>query len=237
MNSRRPFKPNLPSAPKPSKLLAPTRLCRTLSSLAYRISQSPITSTKMNWSLLNCFPSTKIPPHWYGYGEIRIWLNVPLKDMTMKRGESRGIWRIKGWRLWMSQSCFSLGFLSQNSLWKLSTYRGYKGIYNGVYEECQKSGFNQTGHSSDSSSQLERAASLSRELTTWPGWKFCPIMLQLAWPFSSPCMLHMCAILVTCQSRDLVARLSWIAHFLRFLYTLLHITFTWFPPKYKVSNC
>ena len=29
------------------------------------------------------------------------------------------------WRLWMSQSCFSLGFLSQYSLWKLSTFRGY----------------------------------------------------------------------------------------------------------------
>ena len=73
MNSRKPSKPNLPNAPKPSKLFAPTRLCRTLSSLAYRIPQSPIASTKMNWSLLNCFTSTKIPPHWYGYGEIRIW--------------------------------------------------------------------------------------------------------------------------------------------------------------------
>ena len=28
---------------------------------------------------------------------------------------------------------FSLGFLSQNSLWKLFTFRGYKGIYSGVY--------------------------------------------------------------------------------------------------------
>ena len=27
----------------------------------------------------------------------------------------------------MSQSCFSLGFLSQNILWKLSTIRGYNG--------------------------------------------------------------------------------------------------------------
>ena len=27
---------------------------------------------------------------------------------------------------------FSLGFLSQNSLWKLSLNRGYKGIYNRV---------------------------------------------------------------------------------------------------------
>ena len=35
----------------------------------------------------------------------------------------------------------------------------YKGIYSGVYEECEKSCFNQTGHSGDSSSQLERVAS------------------------------------------------------------------------------
>ena len=39
MNSNRPSKPNLPSAPKPSKLLAPTKLCQTVSSLAYWISQ------------------------------------------------------------------------------------------------------------------------------------------------------------------------------------------------------
>ena len=62
--------------------------------------------------------------------------------------------------------------------------------------------FNQTGHSGDLSSRLEQAASLSHELTTWPDWKFCPVVLQLAWPFSSPCMLHTCAILATCQLRD-----------------------------------
>ena len=39
----------------------------------------------------------------------------------------------------MSQSCFSLGFLSQNSLWKLSTFHGYKGIYSMVYQECEES--------------------------------------------------------------------------------------------------
>ena len=39
MNSNRPSKPNLPDAPKPSKLLALTELRLTLSSLAYRISQ------------------------------------------------------------------------------------------------------------------------------------------------------------------------------------------------------
>ena len=34
---------------------------------------------------------------------------------------------------------FSLGFLYQNSLWKLSTFCGYKDIYSSVYEECKKS--------------------------------------------------------------------------------------------------
>ena len=38
----------------------------------------------------------------------------------------------------MSQSYFSLGFLSQNSLWKLSTFRGYKGIYSRMYEEYEE---------------------------------------------------------------------------------------------------
>ena len=34
---------------------------------------------------------------------------------------------------------FFLGFLSQNSLWKLSTFHGYKGIYTRVYMECEES--------------------------------------------------------------------------------------------------
>ena len=85
MNKRRPSKPNLPSSPKPSKLLAPIGLRRILSSLAYRIPQQPVASTKINWSLLNCFPCTKILSHRYGYGEIRIWLNVSLKDKSMER--------------------------------------------------------------------------------------------------------------------------------------------------------
>ena len=42
---------------------------------------------------------------------------------------------------------FSLRFLSQNSLWKLSTFREYKGIYSKVYEECEKSFFCKTGYS------------------------------------------------------------------------------------------
>ena len=120
MNSRSPPKPNLPSAPKPSKFFALTKLHWTLSSLAYQISQSPIASTKMNWSTLNCFPSTKIPSHWYGYGEIRIWLNVPLKDMSMERlkveefGESKD--EDCEWVNLVFLECFSLKILSKSSL-------------------------------------------------------------------------------------------------------------------------
>ena len=53
---------------------------------------------------------------------------------------------------------FSLGFLSQNSLWKLSTFHGYKRIYSSVCEECEKLGFIQTGHSGNSASRLELRA-------------------------------------------------------------------------------
>ena len=41
----------------------------------------------------------------------------------------------------MSQSCFSLGFLSQYSLWKLSTFHGYNGYLYWVRMECEESGF------------------------------------------------------------------------------------------------
>ena len=45
-------------------------------------------------------------------------------------------------RLWMSQSCFSLEFLSQNSLSGSSLYFvGKRGIYTGVRMECEESGF------------------------------------------------------------------------------------------------
>ena len=86
----------------------------------------------------------------------------------------------------MSQSCFSLRFFSQNSLWKLSTFCGYQGIYSRMYEECKKSVVIQTGHSGDSTSRLEWVTSLSCELTTWPNWNFCLVVLQLLWQFSSP---------------------------------------------------
>ena len=129
----------------------------------------------------------------------------------------------------MSQSYFSLGFLSQNSLWKLSTFRGYKGIYNSVCEECEKSGFIQTGHSSDSASRLEQVASLSRELTAWPNCIFlsCSAPTVVTLQFLA-CFTRVPLWRLT--SRESVARSSretpLIAHILSFFHTLSHTTLT-----------
>ena len=120
INSRRPSKPNLPSAHKPYKLLAPIGVCRTLSSLTYQIPQSPIASTKMNWSLLNCFPSTKLPSYYYRYGKIRIWLNVPLNDMSIERVRVKEFVESNdedcGWVNLVFLQGFSLKILSGSSL-------------------------------------------------------------------------------------------------------------------------
>ena len=44
---------------------------------------------------------------------------------------------------------FSKVSLSKFSLWKFSTFRGYKDIYSSVCEECEKSVLIQIGHSGD----------------------------------------------------------------------------------------
>ena len=82
----------------------------------------------MNWFSFELLPKHQERSHYYEFGEVRIWF-MSSHGYDTGEGESRGIRRIKCIRLWMNQSCFSLGFLSQNSLWKLSKYRGYKGIY------------------------------------------------------------------------------------------------------------
>ena len=101
----------------------------------------------------------------------------------------------------MSQSYFSLGCLSQNSLLKLSTFRGYKSIYSKVYEECE------------SQFSIKRAfwwlnltIGMSHKFELWAN---CLARLKVL-SCNTPavmillllCMLHTCAILVTCQSRD-----------------------------------
>ena len=124
----------------------------------------------------------------------------------------------------MSQYWFSLGFLSQNYLWKLSTFRGYKVIYRRVREKCEKSYFCIIGHSGDSVSQVERVASLSCELTAWPECIFCLVVLQLSWPFSFLHASHMWYFgksTVASHSRNPVARILLNAHTLNF-FTLSH---------------
>ena len=74
----------------------------------------------------------------------------------------------------------SILFFSRISLSKFSTFRGYKGIYTSVCVKCEKSIFIQTWYSNDSALQVERVASLSHELTTWPDCRFFPVVLQLS---------------------------------------------------------
>ena len=70
MNSRRPSKPNLPSVPKPSKLLLQRGYVEPISSLAYQI---PLLNHSIYQYEIGPFlttsRSTKDPSHRYGYGE------------------------------------------------------------------------------------------------------------------------------------------------------------------------
>ena len=160
-----------------------------------------------------------------------------LKTSVNREGESKGIWRIKCLRLWMSQSWFFLGFLSQNSLWKLSTFNGYKGIYSSVREECQKSFFYKIGHSSNS---LSSGMSCEIELRVNCQARLSIFVLQC----SSCCdplasyMLRMCGILASRQSQvthEIQYRESSECS-LEFFTLFSHTTLTLFPPKYRVSN-
>ena len=135
---------------------------------------------------------------------------------------------------------FSLGFLSQNSLWKLSLNRGYKGIYIVGWEGMWNVSFSQTGCSSDLILWLGWVVSSSREQMAWPAWDFFPVVQQLAWLFSFWHAWHVCINLAAC-SLEPPARSSHesLLHCIvwAFLHTLSHTTLTWFPPKYRVTNC
>ena len=138
MNSNRPSKPNLPDAPKPSKLLALIRLRRTVSSPAFRILQLAhyINQYELVLSWIASQTSRTFSLLWTGWGKDLVY--TPLMGMTMEIVRVKEFWRIKCIRLWMNQSCFSLRFLCQNSLLKLSTFCGYKGIYIGVWDGMWK---------------------------------------------------------------------------------------------------
>ena len=138
-------------------------------------------------------------------------------------------------------SCFSLGFLSQNSLWKLSIFRGYEGyLYLCVFGIRRVRFFqNRAGW------WLSLAIWLSRKFKPRTNW-----MASLDFLFYSASasmtlqllsMLGMCATSGSLQAvsyqRGPVASPYYFAQTCAFLHTLSHTTFTWFPPKYGVTNC
>ena len=137
------------------------------------------------------------------------------------------------WRLWMSQSCFSLGFLSQYSLWKLSTFRGYKG-----YLYWSENG-------------MQRFKFFKTELAGWRlglvAWLSCEFQSQGNWMaslyfLSCSALVGMTLQLLACLAhvqhpRDPIASSSFFAQSWAFLHTLSLTTLTWIPPKYRVTNC
>ena len=107
---------------------------------------------------------------------------------------------------------FSLGFLSQNFLWKFSLNREYKSIYIVGWEWMWKVRFSQARC-------FGGVASSSREQTAWPAWDFCPVVQQLARRFSFWHAWHVCIILVAC-SREPPTSPSFFAQTWVILHTL-----------------
>ena len=154
-----------------------------------------------------------------------------LKDLTKERKRVEEFEESLMWRLGMNQSCFSLGFLFQNSLWKLSFFHGYKGyLYlgdNGMWRVK----FFKTGLARGLASRLDWVARSSREITERPVVLFCPVVLQLAWRFNFWLAWHVCSfwrLVDASHSWDLVASLC-------FSCTLLSI-FSHYLTHYPYKN-
>ena len=121
------------------------------------------------------------------------------------------------------QSCLSLEFFSQNSRRKFSTFRRYKGYLYWCVFGMRKVKF--VTNRAVWRLGLATWLSLSCELTTWPNWKFCPIMLQLAWLFSSSTCFTRVPPLVTCQAwakREIHSRGPAWVHTYELFFTLSH---------------
>ena len=136
------------------------------------------------------------------------------------------------WRLWMNQSCFSLGFLSKKSLWKLSTFRGYKGLYIVGWERDVKSQFfpNRVVWRLNLVTRLSREFKLRANGMASLGLLSCSATTGMT--LQLPCMLHTCANFGSLPATSLCN----LAQSWAFLHTLSLTTFTWFPPKYRVTN-
>ena len=114
----------------------------------------------------------------------------------------------------MNQSCFTLGFLSQNSLWKLSFIYGYKGyLYWGEKSVKRQVFQNRSG------SRLGLATWLSREIQSrdnrMASCTVCPVVLYLAWLFTFWHAWHVCYVWrleSASHPREQAASLCFLAH-------------------------
>ena len=75
------------------------------------------------------------------------------------------------------------------------------------------------------SKQSWLATWLSREITEWPDWTFCPVVLQLAWRFSFSACLACVQLLVACKpqaTREIQSQVPASLHNLKHFFTLSH---------------
>ena len=132
----------------------------------------------------------------------------PLKDLTMERKSVEEFEEFLMWRLWMNQSCFSLGFLSQNFLWKLSFFRGYKGYLYWGENGMWRVRFFKIGLARSLASRLDWVVSSNCEVTERLVVLFYPVVLQLAWCFNFWHAWHVCSfwrLAAASHLQDLVA--------------------------------
>ena len=173
MNSNRSSKLNLPNVPKPSKLLAPTRLRQT-----YFFSNFPDSATwpwyqpMWNWFLPNCFPKhqTALSQKWIWWENVlvisflRIWQWRErelrnLKSLLMKIGDELILF-------------FSRVFLSKFSLEAL-----YIPWVWGIFILGWKWNLKSQVLQNRAGSRLDWVASSSREVTERPIVLFCLVVL------------------------------------------------------------
>ena len=101
----------------------------------------------------------------------------PLKGLTMERKRVEEFEKSLMWRLWMNQYSFTLGFLSQNSLWKLLFFRGYKGYLYWGENGMRRVRFFKTKLAGGLDSRLDWFTSSSHEVTERLVCTFCPVVL------------------------------------------------------------
>ena len=142
--------------------------------------------------------------------------------------------------MWISQFCFSLGFLFQNSLWKHFTFRGYKRYLDFCGMECEESVFQ-----NKADWLFGLAAWLSHEFKMRVNWMasldFLSCSVTAGMTVQLLYMFHLCAsfssLPVASHPWYLVASPWFSAQSWAFLHTFSHTILTWFPPKYRVSKC